>query len=192
MKNLLNFGRSKLTFPPETKPAETLVFGAIQEDTHGTQAPRSWNISRLVGTLRSRRGEVSAHSPALGGGRVAGNSRKVPGDIHGDFSCRFMSRVSHLPERWIAVIVRRRIVKQRLDDKLAALDDSRHRHRHRFPYRRSRAWRDANAMIANLSFGDIYESSSSRVASAISCGRPAARLLRMRSAREIYFVAASP
>ena len=27
-----------LTFPPETKPAETLVFGAIQEDTHGTQA----------------------------------------------------------------------------------------------------------------------------------------------------------
>ena len=27
-----------LTFPPETKPAETLVFGAIQENTHGTQA----------------------------------------------------------------------------------------------------------------------------------------------------------
>gem|GEM_PF-3629367 len=27
-----------MTFPPETKPAETLVFGAIQEDTHGTQA----------------------------------------------------------------------------------------------------------------------------------------------------------
>ena len=58
---------------------------------------------------------------------MAGNSRKVPDDIHGDFSCRFMSRVSHLPERWIAVIVRHRIVKPRLDDELAALEDARHR-----------------------------------------------------------------
>ena len=47
-----------------------------------------------------------------------------------------------------SVIVRRRIVKPRLDDELAALDDS--RRRHRFPHRRPRAWRDANAMIANL------------------------------------------
>ena len=70
---------------------------------------------------------------------MAGNSRKVPDDIHGDFSCRFMSRVSHLPERWIAVIVRHRIVKPRLDDELAALDDS--------PRWRSRAWRDTNAII---------------------------------------------
>ena len=73
---------------------------------------------------------------------MAGKSRKVPGDSHGDFSCRFMSRVSHLPERWIAVIVRHRIVKQRLDDELTAVDC--------FRCRRPRAWRDANAMIANL------------------------------------------
>ena len=53
-----------------------------------------------------------------------------------------MSRVSHLPERWIAVIVRHRIVKQRLDDELTAVDC--------FRCRRPRAWRDANAMIANL------------------------------------------
>jgi len=57
-----------------------------------------------------------------------------------------LSRLSHLPERWIAVIVRHRIVK--LDDELAALEDA--RHRHRFPRRRPRAWRDANAVIANL------------------------------------------
>ncbi len=56
---------------------------------------------------------------------MAGKGRKFPGDIHGDFSCRFMSRFSHLPERWIAFIVRHRIVKQRLDDELAALDDLR-------------------------------------------------------------------
>ena len=56
---------------------------------------------------------------------MAGNSRKIPGDIHGNFSCRFVSRLSHLPERWIAVIVRHRIVKPRLDDELAALDDLR-------------------------------------------------------------------
>ena len=53
-----------------------------------------------------------------------------------------MSRLSHLPERWIAVIVWHRIVKPRLDDELAALDC--------FRCRRPRAWRDANAMIANL------------------------------------------
>ena len=87
---------------------------------------------------------------------MAGKSRKVPCDSHGDFSCRFMSRVSHLPERWIAVIVRHWIVKPRLDDELAALDDSRRRHRHRFPYRRSRAWRDANSMIANFTHPLVY------------------------------------
>ena len=59
-----------------------------------------------------------------------------------------LSRLSHLPERWIAVIVRHRIVKPRLDDELAALEDA--RHRHQFLHRRPRAWRDANAMIANL------------------------------------------
>ena len=111
---------------------------------------------------------------------MAGNSRKVPGDIHGDFSCRFMSRVSHLPERWIAVIVRRRIVKQRLDDKLAALDDSRHRHRHRFPYRRSRAWRDANAMIANLIHPLVYAPGANMpqdaLATANKCNDPTAAL----------------
>ena len=53
-----------------------------------------------------------------------------------------MSRLSHLPERWIAFIVRHRIVKPRLDDELAALDC--------FRCRRSSAWRDANAMLANL------------------------------------------
>ena len=79
---------------------------------------------------------------------MAGNSRKIPGDIHGDFSCRFVSRLSHLPERWITVIVRHRILKPRLDDKLAALDDS-----HR---RRPRAWRDANAVIANLIHPLVY------------------------------------
>ena len=85
---------------------------------------------------------------------MAGKSRKFPGDIHGDFSCRFMSRLSHLPERWIAFIVRHRIVKQRLDDELTALDDS--RHRHRFLHRRPRAWRDANAVIANLIHPLVY------------------------------------
>ncbi len=59
-----------------------------------------------------------------------------------------LSRLSHLPERWITVIVRHRILKQRLDDELAALDDS-----HR---RRPRAWRDANAVIANLIHALIY------------------------------------
>ena len=38
-----------------------------------------------------------------------------------------MSLLSHLPERWIAVIARHRIVKPRLDDELAALEDARHR-----------------------------------------------------------------
>ena len=43
-----------------------------------------WHIS----DLRPRCGVVSARSPAVGGGRVAGESGKVPCDIHGDFSCR--------------------------------------------------------------------------------------------------------
>ena len=60
----------------------------------------------------------------------------------------FMSRLSHLPERWIAVIVWHRIVKPRLDDELTALEVA--RHRHRFLHRRPRAWRDANAVIANI------------------------------------------
>ena len=47
-----------------------------------------------------------------------------------------------------AVIVRHRIVKPRLDDELAAIDD--------FPYRRPSAWRDANAMIANLIHPLVY------------------------------------
>ena len=57
-----------------------------------------------------------------------------------------MSRLSHLPERWIAVIVRHRIVEPRLDDELAAVEDARHRFLHRRPRDRC----DANAMIANL------------------------------------------
>ena len=83
-----------------------------------------------------------------GGVRITGYRATIPCDIHGDFSCRFMSRLSHLPERWIAVIVWHRIVKPRLDDKLAALEDARHRYRCR--PRRPRAWRDANAIIPNL------------------------------------------
>ena len=51
---------------------------------------------------------------------------------------------------WIAVIVWHRIVKQRLDDELAAIDD--------FPYRRPRAWRDANSMIANFTHPLVYAS----------------------------------
>jgi len=69
----------------------------------------------------------------------------------------FKSRVSQLVMRGrskssqqsdSSVIVRHRIVKPRLDDELAALEDA--RHRHRFPHRRPRAWRDANAIIPNL------------------------------------------
>ena len=55
-----------------------------------------------------------------------------------------------------AFIVRHRIVKPRLDDELAAVEDARHRHRHRFPRRRSSAWRNANAMLANLTHPLVY------------------------------------
>ena len=52
------------------------------------------------------------------------------------------------PQSEPAVIVWHRIVKPRLDDELAALDC--------FRYRRPRAWRDANAMIANLIHPLVY------------------------------------
>ena len=58
------------------------------------------------------------------------------------------------PQSEPAVIVRHRIVEPRLDDELAAVEDA--RHHHRFPYRRSRAWRDANAVIANLVHPLVY------------------------------------
>ena len=60
---------------------------------------------------------------------------------HATSTTTFMSRLSYLPERWIAVIVRHRILKQRLDDS---------------PRRRSSAWRDANAMLANLIHPMVY------------------------------------
>ena len=41
-----------------------------------------------IGDLRPRCGVVCARSPAVGGVRVAGESGKVPCDIHGDFPCR--------------------------------------------------------------------------------------------------------
>ena len=52
-----------------------------------------------------------------------------------------------------AVIVRHRIVKPRLDDELAALDDSRYQCRRRIPHRRPRAWRDAKAAGRSASAG---------------------------------------
>ena len=58
------------------------------------------------------------------------------------------------PQSEPAVIVRHRIVKPRLDDELAAVEDA--RHRHRFLHRRPRAWRDANAVIANLIHPLVY------------------------------------
>ena len=109
-----------------------------------------WHIS----DLRPRCGVVSARSPAVGGGRVAGESGKVPCDSHGDFLCRVchtcfsaLDRTPN-PQSEPAVIVRHRIVKPRLDDELAALDC--------FRCRRPRAWRDANSMIANLTHPLVY------------------------------------
>ena len=63
--------------------------------------------------------------------------------------CKTVGRTPN-PQSDPAVIVLHRIVKPRLDDELAALEDARTRHRHRFIHRRTRAWRDANAVIANL------------------------------------------
>ena len=108
------------------------------------------NVWRHCDSLATRllRGVVSSDFPALGGVRVAGESGKVPCDSHGDFLCRVchtcfsaLDRTPN-PQSEPAVIVRHRIVKPRLDDELAALDC--------FRCRRPRAWRDANAMIANL------------------------------------------
>ncbi len=75
-----------------------------------------------IGDLRPRCGVVSSDFPALGGVLMAGKS-------HATATRFFKSRLSHLPERWITVIVRHRIVKPRLDDELAAVEDARHRHR---------------------------------------------------------------
>ena len=52
------------------------------------------------------------------------------------------------PQSEPAVIVRHRIVKPRLDDELAARDC--------FRCWRPRAWRDANAVIANLIHPPVY------------------------------------
>ena len=77
----------------------------------------------LIGDLRSRCGAVFARSPNRRCSRhwiSRDNFRRHPRRL-------FVSLLSHLPERWIAVIARHRIVKPRLDDELAALEDARHR-----------------------------------------------------------------
>ena len=93
------------------------------------------NVWRHCDSLATRllRGVVSSDFPALGGVRVAGESGKVPCDSHGDFLCRVchtcfsaLDRTPN-PQSEPAVIVRHRIVKPRLDDELAALEDARHR-----------------------------------------------------------------
>ena len=98
-------------------------------------------LSGGIGDARLRCGSFPPNStlisPALhicGGVCVAGESHAIATRF-------FKSRLSHLPERWIAVIVRHRILKQRLDDS---------------PRRRSSAWRDANAMLANLIHPMVY------------------------------------
>ena len=108
----------------------------------------------LRGVVSSDVAVVSSDFPALGGVRVAGESGKVPCDSHGDFLCRVchtcfsaLDRTPN-PQSEPAVIVRHRIVKPRLDDELAALDC--------FRCRRPRAWRDANAVIANLIHPLVY------------------------------------
>ena len=118
------------------------------ESTHAvpncTRLATMWRI----GNLRTRGRSSFRQLHRLGGVRVAGESGKVPCDSHGDFLCRVchtcfsaLDRTPN-PQSEPAVIVRHRIVKPRLDDELAALDC--------FRCRRPRAWRDANAMIANL------------------------------------------
>ena len=95
-----------------------------------------------------------------------------------------LSRLSHLPERWIAVIVRHRIVKPRLDDELAALEDA--RHRHRFPRRRSSAWRDANAMIANLIHPQANMSQDGRKSASSARSRTSPKIPRVFTPSKLF------
>ena len=89
-----------------------------------------------------RPGDIVApwrHSPLLRSNflqlHMARNSETVTCDGH----TLSKSRLSHLPVQWMAVIVRHRIVKRRLDDELDALDC--------LCCRRTRAWRDATELL---------------------------------------------
>ena len=114
-----------------------------------TRLATSWRI----GGLRSRGGAVSARSRAHDGVHIARRFHATS-----TATLKSLNRVCHccfsLLDRSLnlqsepAVIVRHWIVKPRLDDELAAVDC--------FRCWRPRAWRDANAVIANLIHPLVY------------------------------------
>ena len=90
--------------PTDVSPFDSIA--AITDLYFSTvPAPSVLLVFSLGGLLgpRRRRGAVSARSPAVGGGRVAGESGKVLCDIHGDFEIFQIACVTPASARWVAL-----------------------------------------------------------------------------------------
>ena len=131
-----------------------------------------------IGGLRSRGGAVSARSRAHDGVHIARRFHATS-----TATLKSLNRVCHccfsLLDRSLnlqsepAVIVRHRIVKPRLDDELAAVEDA--RHRHRFLHRRPHAWRRIPAPFSDGMTGRTSDLCRRTPISIHGCTRRSAR-----------------